>query len=91
VKQWLIDVGFWRVKSVEDWSWNPRNFRLLFWRTSTNRVHRTYRDLISDLILRHVQELKVAYEQGARDGALQYAEFLQEEETDTPSERRYYH
>jgi hypothetical protein len=90
-KQWLIDVGLWRVQSVEEWSWDPRCARPFFWRTATNRTHRVYRGLISDLVLRHVTELKEAYEQGARDGALQYAEFLQQEEEDRPPEERYYH
>lgn len=91
LKQWLIDVGVWRAESVEAWSWNPRNFRARFWRTATNKIHRTYRGVIAELVLRHVRELKEAYEQGARDGALQYAEYLQQEETDVSPEERYYH
>lgn len=87
----MIDVGFWRADTVEDWDWSPRNARLRFWKTPTNRTHRIYRGLIADLVVRHVAELKQAYEQGARDGVLQYVEFMDAEESNISPETRYFH
>lgn len=88
VKQWLVDVGFWATE-IDAWSWSPRNFRLRFWRTPTNSTHRTYRAVISRLVSSHYAELQEAYHQGAKDGVLQYAEYLMQEEGETPPEQRY--
>lgn len=88
-KQWLIDVGLWAAPSVTEWSWAPYHFRLRFWHTPTNRTHRTYRAVISKLIAQHHQDLQSAYHQGAKDGVLQYHEYLLQEEEDIPPEQLY--
>jgi hypothetical protein len=91
LKTWLIDVGLWYAKDLRDWSWNPRRFRLMFWRTPTNATHRTYRNLVADLVLSQAVEYKKVYEQGLRDGALQYSEILAEEGFDEAPEVHYPH
>lgn len=72
VKQRLLDIGLWKARSVEEFCWI--RFRPLFWRTSTNLTHQTYRRLLSDLYQQYGQDLERAYEQGLRDGALQAVE-----------------
>lgn len=86
-QQWLYDTGFWRVD--DQWSWHPRNFRLLFWRTSTGKIHRTYRAVITRLVEAHHAELQQAYQQGAKDAILQYTEYLLQQEGDIPPEQMY--
>lgn len=91
LKRWLWDTGFWFAESLETWSWSPRHFRLLFWQTASNRTHRTYREIIAVIVEQQDRYVKAAYQQGAKDGVLQYAEYLYEQEQDIPPERGYIH
>lgn len=69
LKQRLLDIGLWKASSVEEFRWSQ--FRLCFWRTPTNLMHRTYRRIIQDLYEGYVGDLRQAYQQGLDDGALQ--------------------
>lgn len=82
-------MGLWEAPSVEAWSWSPAKFRPLFWRTPTNRFHRTYRAIITKLVESHRQDVQAAYHQGAKDGVLQYHEYLLHQEEDIPPEELY--
>lgn len=91
LKAWLWKVGFWEAESLEAWSWSPAHFRLLFWRTPSNQVHRAYRGLITELTDSYREGLMAAYQQGVRDGALQLQELMEQEDTEVPATVHYLH
>lgn len=94
-KQWALDVGFWEAQSVDEWSWTA--FRPVFWKTVTNKTHRSYRAAFTELTefycrqLRHFQErtealCAEAYEQGKRDGAQQARDIFSALRGEDPNE-----
>lgn len=88
-KQWALDIGLWEADDLESWSWLA--FRLRFWRTHTNLTHRSYREVIAVLTAQYAQEIKDAYTQGAKDGALQQMEYVHRQIHEIPMDAPYPH
>lgn len=91
--QWIVDVGLLHERDVAAGRWwkvRPR-----FWHTSSNRIHRTYREVIEVLteVLTEaaIKDAQAAYIRGAKDGALQLAETIHQEETRIDARDHYVH
>lgn len=89
VAQWVIDVGLLHERDVRAGRW--WKIRLRFWHTATNRIHRTYREVITVLAEAADRDIEAAYVRGSQDGALQLAETLHEEQTQVSCKTYYRH